>query len=90
MYPHTEASPVDAGVLRGRVVYDLVYNPTTTRLLEDARRAGCSTIGGLEMLVAQAQEQFKWWTGQTPAPGVMQAAAERRLAEFSAHENHVA
>ena len=31
-------------------------------------QAGCQTIGGLEMLVAQAQEQFQWWTGRSPSP----------------------
>ena len=49
--------------LAGPYVYDLVYNPTPTRLLREAAAAGCQTIGGLDMLVAQAQEQFDWWTG---------------------------
>jgi shikimate 5-dehydrogenase len=31
------------------------------------------------MLVAQAERQFEWWTGQRPAPGVMQAAAHAAL-----------
>ena len=47
-------------------VYDLVYNPPYTRLLEDADRARCRIIGGLDMLVAQAQAQFEWWTGRRP------------------------
>jgi shikimate 5-dehydrogenase len=41
------------------------------------------------MLVAQAHEQFAWWTGRRPPPGVMRAAALRRLSEFSIHEDHV-
>ena len=53
------------------MVYDLVYNPPATRLLRDAAAAGCETIGGLDMLVAQAQEQFHWWTGTRPPAGVM-------------------
>ena len=32
-------------------------------------------VDGLEMLVAQAEQQFEWWTGRRPAPGVMRAAA---------------
>ncbi len=56
-------------------MYDLVYNPPVTRLLRDAAAAGCQTIGGLEMLVAQAQEQFQWWTDVRPPAGVMREAA---------------
>jgi shikimate 5-dehydrogenase len=70
-------------------VYDLVYNPAETRLLRDARLAGCRTIGGLDMLVAQAQEQSRWWTGVAPPPEVMRDAATRRLSEFAGDEHHV-
>ena len=59
-----------------------IYNPTTTRLLREAAKAGCQTIGGLEMLVAQALEQFEWWTGMKAPAGVMREAALKRLAEF--------
>jgi len=89
MYPHTDDTPIDASLLTGRYVYDLVYNPTVTRLMREAAKAGCQTIGGLEMLVAQAHEQFEWWTGRKPPSGVMREAALKRLAEFIRHENHV-
>jgi 3-dehydroquinate dehydratase / shikimate dehydrogenase len=89
MYPNAGATPMDASLLTGRHVYDLVYNPTMTRLMREAANAGCQTIGGLEMLVAQAHEQFEWWTGARPPAGVMREAALKRLAEFIRHENHV-
>lgn len=89
MYPKTGETPLDAALLTGRHVYDLVYNPTITRLMREAATAGCTTIGGLEMLVAQAQEQFEWWTGRKPPGGVMREAALKRLAEFMRNENHV-
>jgi 3-dehydroquinate dehydratase/shikimate dehydrogenase len=89
MYPHVGETPTAGTALTGGLVYDLVYNPTTTQLLRDAEVAGCRTIGGLDMLVAQAQEQFSWWTGAQAVRGVMRAAALRRLAEFSADEDHV-
>jgi shikimate 5-dehydrogenase len=41
------------------------------------------------MLVAQAREQFQWWTGTKPQTGVMREAALKRLAEFARDENHV-
>src|SRR5262252_3520600 len=88
MYPDVDETPMPADQLTGRYVYDLIYNPTTTRLLRDAEAAGCQPIGGLEMLVAQAREQFEWWTGTRPRPGVMREAAQRRLAEFARDENH--
>ncbi|MBV9928654.1 MAG: shikimate dehydrogenase [Acidobacteria bacterium] len=66
--------------LRGaRVAYDLVYNPAETRFLREARAAGCETVGGLRMLVAQAERQFRLWTGRTPPPGVMLEAARRKM-----------
>jgi 3-dehydroquinate dehydratase/shikimate dehydrogenase len=89
MFPNTAETPLDAALLTGRCVYDLVYNPTTTRLMREAAKAGLQTIGGLEMLVAQAHEQFEWWTGTKPPAGVMREAALKRLAEFMRNENHV-
>jgi 3-dehydroquinate dehydratase/shikimate dehydrogenase len=67
-----------AGQLRGvRLAYDFVYNPLETRFLREARAAGCETLGGLEMLLAQAVEQFKLWTGKDPDVEVMRTAALR-------------
>ena len=79
--PNAGASPLPDGYRfhGGGLVYDLVYNPPQTKLLADAARAGCRTIGGLDMLVAQAQAQFEWWTGQRPADRVMRDAALARL-----------
>lgn len=75
-----DASPVIATQLRGvRIVYDLVYNPIETRFMREARVAGCECIGGLEMLVAQAAEQFKLWTGKDAPLDVMRDAALRAL-----------
>ena len=78
--PHDDQSPLPKGfALDGALVYDLIYNPPQTRLLRDAASAGCRTIGGLDMLVAQAQAQFEWWTGQRPGDRVMRDAAMARL-----------
>jgi 3-dehydroquinate dehydratase/shikimate dehydrogenase len=62
------------------IVYDLVYEPEQTPLLEAARAAGCCTIPGLEMLVAQAERQFELWTGQRPPAGLFAAAAAQAVA----------
>ena len=89
MYPHADETPIPADQLTGRYVYDLIYNPAVTRLLREAEIRRCETIGGLEMLVAQAREQFQWWVGVKPQAGVMREAALKRLAEFARDENHV-
>lgn len=62
-----------------RLAYDLVYNPLETRFLRAARAAGCETLGGIEMLLAQAAEQFKLWTGKDPDVEVMRRAALHHL-----------
>jgi len=88
-YPRIDETPIAKTDLTGPYVYDLVYNPPITRLLRDAAEMGCQTFGGLDMLVAQAHEQFHWWTGTRAPAGVMREAALKRLAEFTRYENHV-
>jgi 3-dehydroquinate dehydratase/shikimate dehydrogenase len=73
--PAVHESPLPAGPFTGKLVYDLVYNPLDTQLLRDAKAAGCRTISGIDMLVAQAQRQFEWWTGRSPSADVMRQAA---------------
>ena len=74
MFPHVDETPFE-GAFDGRVVYDLVYNPMETRLLKEAAAAGCETLGGLDMLVAQAEDQSEWWLGRRPPAGLMREAA---------------
>jgi 3-dehydroquinate dehydratase/shikimate dehydrogenase len=68
-------SPIAPSALDGRLVYDLLYVPRVTKLMADAEAAGCATIGGLEMLVAQAEKQFEIWTGLIPPTGLFHEAA---------------
>lgn len=70
-------TPVDESQLRGaRLAYDLVYNPIETRFLREAQQAGCETLGGIDMLLAQARDQFRLWTGAEPPETAMRAAGE--------------
>ncbi|MBX3288194.1 MAG: shikimate dehydrogenase [Acidobacteria bacterium] len=62
-----------------KLVYDLIYNPTETLLIREARKAGVPVIGGLEMLIEQAEQQYRIWTGNSGAGSVMKAAALKRL-----------
>jgi 3-dehydroquinate dehydratase/shikimate dehydrogenase len=74
-----DESPLPRESVSGPLVYDLTYGPGTSALLRDARSAGSLTIDGLPMLVAQAERQFEWWTGQRPEPGVMVDAVRRKI-----------
>ena len=69
-------TPLEAGLHRpGTIVLDMVYDPLETRLLREAKAAGCTIVGGIEMLVAQAVAQFETWTGVEAPAEVMRKAA---------------
>lgn len=72
-------NPMAGERLTGEIVFDLIYAPTDTALLRQARTEGCLAIGGLEMLVAQAEAQFALWTGQRPPAGLFRRAAAAAL-----------
>ena len=77
-----ETPATDAQLSGARIAYDLIYNPTETRFMREARAAGCThVVGGLSMLVAQAAAQFELWTGQRAPLEVMRAAAEKQLSD---------
>lgn len=61
-----------------QLVYDLVYNPLQTRFLREAESAGVPSVGGLAMLISQAAEQQKIWTGkEAPLRDIKQAALKK-------------
>lgn len=69
--------PDDAPFPAGAFVYDLIYNPSPTRLMEQARAAGIRAADGLGMLVGQAAEAFEVLTGRRPDPAVMRRAIQQ-------------
>ena len=78
-----QQTPADSEQLRGaRLAYDLVYNPTETRFLQEAKQGGCEALGGLLMFVAQAAEQFRLWTGREAPLDVMRTAATGALSRL--------
>lgn len=67
MWPAVDESPLSADALSGcRLVFDLIYNPLESALLEQARNAGIAALNGLDMFVRQAAMQFEIWTGLKP------------------------
>jgi len=75
----SDESPVPPDLITGRFVYDLTYGVKESALVRDARAVGCLALDGLPMLIAQAERQFEWWTGQKPVPGVMAEAITRHV-----------
>ena len=70
MHPNVDATPLGETPPKftpDTVVFDTIYNPPRTKLLQQAEAAGAKTIGGVEMFVRQAAAQFEAWTDQ-PAP----------------------
>jgi shikimate dehydrogenase len=80
MHPNVRESCVPASLLKPHLtVMDIVYNPLETKLLADARTAGCKTIRGIEMFLNQAVGQFELWTKQKAPADVMRKVLESRF-----------
>ena len=50
------------------IIYDLIYNPTPTPLLQFSAKKGCLTIDGMQMLVAQGVKSLSFWTNGLEVP----------------------
>ncbi len=83
MYPNIGQSPIPSDVLtklsKDAIVYDLIYTPNPTQLLQDSQGLGLQTIHGLEMLVQQGAAALERWLGQSVPLEVMRAAAQSQL-----------
>lgn len=73
MIPDTETSPLpeNLSLPSNAFVYDLVYNPSETKLVRDARAHGLHAATGLGMLIEQASLAFEIWTGHNPPRDVL-------------------
>jgi len=68
MYPDVNDSPLkDLSALHaGLIVYDLIYNPAQTKLLQEAQKRGARISNGLDMLIYQGLESLKILAGVGP------------------------
>ncbi len=81
MAPKSDETPVPlAQLLPGATVFDTVYRPLETRLLREARSRACRVQDGLDMLVHQAVEQIRLWSGKSADPALLRRAALEALA----------
>jgi len=75
MCPEICQIPIEPELLHPElVVFDLIYNPLKTVLLNEAKKRGCKTISGVKMLVYQGAASFKIWLGVNPPVEVMETA----------------
>jgi len=73
-------SPLSIEVIpRDILVYDLVYNPWPTPLLQLAQKAGANILGGLAMLVYQGAASFELWMGKEAPVDIMLKGARKIL-----------
>ena len=80
MRPNVEETPAPASALRkNMVVFDAVYNPPETRLIREAKAAGCRTITGIAWFVNQAAAQFELWTGKPAPREIMERVIRKKL-----------
>jgi shikimate dehydrogenase len=72
---NNETSIIDHDhISKNSIVYDVVYKPVTTRLLEEAKRAQAQIVYGYEMLIEQGAKSFEIWTGMNAPRNAMKKA----------------
>lgn len=61
MWPNVDACPWTADLRRFKYVYDLIYNPSPTLLMQRATACGATVTDGLSMLHRQAALSWQLW-----------------------------
>lgn len=81
MVPRVKRSPVQGSLMKGKVVLDAVFNPSMTRFLRDARRAGARVISGTEWFLNQAAAQALLFSGKAPSRPFLARVLQRNQEE---------
>ncbi len=81
MHPNINDTPIAKfeDMHENLVVFDAVYNPTETGLLQESIKAGAKPVYGIKMLLYQGAESFEIWTGKKAPIDVMQDALTKYL-----------
>ncbi|MBO3457791.1 shikimate dehydrogenase [Aetokthonos hydrillicola Thurmond2011] len=84
MHPKVEESPLSAEEIAQlpprAIAYDLIYTPSPTKFLQQARRVGAIAIDGLEMLVQQGAAALKIWLERDTVPvDIMRQALQEKF-----------
>jgi 3-dehydroquinate dehydratase/shikimate dehydrogenase len=80
MHPDMDESPLHPSFLKpGLTVFDTVYTPENTLLIQEARARGCHVITGVDLFVRQAALQFRLFTGREPPLELFRSVVKRAL-----------
>lgn len=80
MSPKVDECLIEESLFSERhLVFDVIYNPAKTLLLQRAERRFARVINGVPMFVNQGAEQFRLWTGKEPPVAAMREAVESAL-----------
>ena len=83
MSPNVEKSPVDPAAMEklqpGAIAYDLIYRPSPTQFLEQAKSQGAIALDGLEMLIQQGAAALEMWLQQQVPVDVMRQSLLEQL-----------
>lgn len=81
MTPNSQTSPWpdDVPLPPTAFIYDLVYAPSDTRLVQQARQVGLQAVSGAGMLLEQAALSYEIWTGRRAPRVQMRTALEKAL-----------
>lgn len=88
MQGHKVACLLEPQELRARLVFDMVYNPIETPLLQMAQAKGIPVIPGVEMFVHQGARQFEIWTGKPAPEADMRRVVVHALRQQAAAPSH--
>ena len=84
MTPDINETPAPSSLLKSSLtVFDVIYNPVKTRLLQEAEEAGAKTVSGVSMFVCQGALAFERWTGLKAPVEVMR---EEVIKQLKGHE----
>jgi shikimate dehydrogenase len=85
MFPQVNTSPLSLEQIEllrsGAIVYDLIYTPRPTWLLQMAKQHGCLSIDGVDMLVGQGAAALELWLGQAAPVELMRVSLIEALAK---------
>ena len=80
MYPHTDQSPLKNYPFHAKqIIFDMIYNPIDTLLIQQAQSFGAQCISGINMFIAQGLRQIELWCGQNIACDTLHEKIKEQL-----------